>query len=90
MVIKIDKINVDGIDIIEAVLEEYIDAIKEQMFTKESLLNQHNAIENSSSNEDFEDILKNENALINSYIDNVLLSFNKTLEDFKNMKEKRN
>lgn len=90
MVIKIDKINVDGIDIIEAVLEEYIDAIKEQMFTKESLLNQHNAIENSGLNEDFEDILKNENALINSYIDNVLLSFNKTLEDFKNMKEKRN
>ena len=89
MVIKIDKINIDSIDIIESVLEEYIEAIRSQMFTKESILNQHNVIDNSGLTDDFLNVISNENALINSYIDNVLLSFNKTLEEFKQFKEKR-
>lgn len=89
MVIKIDKVNKDSIDIIETVLDEYIEAIRSQMFTKDSLLNQHNVIENSGLNDDFEEIIKNENALVDSYIDNVLLSFKKSLDEFKQFKEKR-
>jgi len=89
MVIKIDRINTDGIDVIEAILEEYIETIRGHIFTKDSLLNQHNIIEKTDLNDDLEEILDNEKALINSYIDNVLLSFNKSLEEFKNMKEKR-
>ena len=89
MVIKIDKVNKDSIDIIETVLDEYIEAIRSQMFTKDLLLNQHNVIENSGLNDDFEEIIKNENALVDSYIDNVLLSFKKSLDEFKQFKEKR-
>ncbi len=89
MVIKIDKINIDSIDVIENVLDEYIEAIRSQMFTKEAILNQHNVIDNSGLGDDFLNVINNENALINSYIDNVLLSFNKTLEEFKQFKEKR-
>ena len=44
MVIKIDRVNVNSIDIIETVLEEYIEAIRSQMFNKETLMNQHNVI----------------------------------------------
>lgn len=89
MVIKIDKINKDSIDIIENVLDEYIGAIRSQMFTKDLILNQHNVIENSGLNDDFEEIIKNENALVDSYIDNVLLSFKNSLDEFKQFKEKR-
>ena len=53
------------------------------------LLNQNNVIENSGLNDEIEEIISNENSLINSYVDNVLLSFNNSLVDFKNMKEKR-
>ena len=89
MVIKIDKINKDSIDIIENILDEYIGAIRAQMFTKDLILNQHNVIENSGLNDDFEEIIKNENALVDSYIDNVLLSFKNSLDEFKQFKEKR-
>lgn len=88
MVIKIDDVNKDGISIIDNVLDEYVNAIKSQMFNKNSLVNSHNVIENSGLNDDFNKIIEGETALINSYIDNVLISFKKSLKDFKEFKEK--
>ena len=88
MVIKIDDVNKDGISIIDNVLDEYVAAIKSQMFNKDSLVNAHNAIENSGLNDNFNKIIEEETALINSYIDNVLISFKKSLIDFKEFKER--
>ena len=89
MVIRIDKIKPEGIDIIEAVLEEYIESIRNQMFTMDMIINQNNVIEETGLSDSISETVDNETALINSYIDNVLLSFNDSLEEFKRMKEKR-
>lgn len=89
MVIRIDKIKPEGIDIIEAVLEEYIESIRNQMFTMDMIINQNNVIEETGLSDSISETVNNETALINSYIDNVLLSFNDSLEEFKRMKEKR-
>ena len=88
MIIKINDVNKDGIDVIDNVLDEYVDAIKSQMFNKDSLVNAHNVIENSGLSDDFDKIIDGETALINSYIDNVLISFKKSLKDFKEFKER--
>ena len=87
MVIKIDEVNIDGIDVIDSVLDEYINAIKSQIFTKGSLVNAHNVIENSGLTDDFNSVIQGQNDLINSYIDNVLISFKNSLKDFKEFKK---
>ena len=88
MVIKIDEIKDEGIDLIDGALNEYIEAIKNYIFNIDSLINAHNVIDNSGLGEEFNKIIEGENALINSYLDNVLISFRDSLAEFKRFKKR--
>lgn len=89
MIIKIDDINTDIVDVLDRVVREYIEAIRGEMFEIDNLSNNNNILENAELTEDFEKIIKKNNKLINSYIENVLVSFDTTLLDLKKFREKK-
>lgn len=89
MIIKIDDINTDSVDVLDRVVREYIEAIRGEMFDIDNLSNNNNILENAELTEDFEKIIKKNNKLINSYIENVLVSFDTTLLDLKKFREKK-
>ena len=89
MIIKIDDINTDSVDVLDRVVREYIEAIRGEMFDIDKLSNNNNILENAELTEDFEKIIKKNNKLINSYIENVLVSFDTTLLDLKKFREKK-
>ena len=89
MIIKIDDINTDSVDVLDRVVREYIEAIRGEMFEIDNLSNNNNILENAGLTEDFEKIIKKNNKLINSYIENVLVSFDTTLLDLKKFREKK-
>ncbi len=89
MIIKIDDINKDSVDVLDRVVREYIEAIRGEMFEIDNLSNNNNILENAELTEDFEKIIKKNNKLINSYIENVLVSFDTTLLDLKKFREKK-
>lgn len=89
MIIKIDDINTDSVDVLDRVVREYIEAIRGEMFEIDNLSNNNNILENAELTEDFEKIIKKNNKLINSYIENVLVSFDTTLLDLKKFREKK-
>ena len=89
MIIKIDDINTDSVDVLDRVVREYIEAIRGEMFDIDTLSNNNNILENAELTEDFEKIIKKNNKLINSYIENVLVSFDTTLLDLKKFREKK-
>ncbi len=89
MIIKIDDINKDSVDVLDRVVREYIEAIRGEMFEIDNLSNNNNILENAELTEDFEKIIKKNNKLINSYIENVLVSFDTTLLDLKLFREKK-
>ena len=86
MVIKIDDIKEDSIDIIDSVLREYIDSIKTQMFTTRSLSNPNNILNTSGLYEEIDEIVVDQYELVNSYLENVLISLDKSLLDYKKFK----
>ena len=88
MVIKIDDIKKDSIDIIDSVLREYIDSIKTQMFTTRSLSNPNNILNTSGLYEEIDEIVVDQYELVNSYLENVLISLDKSLLDYKKFKNK--
>ncbi len=90
MVIKIDEIRTESIDFIHDALKEYILAIKDGMFTKDELVNPYNVIEQAGLDNDINEIIEDDNRIINSYIDNVLVSLETSLMNFKKFKEKNN
>ena len=89
MIIKIDDINTDSVDVLDRVVREYIEAIRGEMFEIDNLSNNNNILENAELTEDFEKIIKKNNKLINSYIENVLVSLDTTLLDLKKFREKK-
>ena len=89
MIIKIDDINTDSVDVLDRVVREYIEAIRGEMFEIDNLSNNNNILENAELTEDFEKKKKKNNKLINSYIENVLVSFDTTLLDLKKFREKK-
>ena len=89
MIIKIDDINTDSVGVLDRVVREYIEAIRGEMFDIDNLSNNNNILENAELTEDFEKIIKKNNKLINSYIENVLVSFDTTLLDLKKFREKK-
>ena len=89
MIIKIDDINTDSVGVLDRVVREYIEAIRGEMFEIDNLSNNNNILENAELTEDFEKIIKKNNKLINSYIENVLVSFDTTLLDLKKFREKK-
>ena len=89
MIIKIDDINTDSVDVLDRVVREYIETIRGEMFEIDNLSNNNNILENAELTEDFEKIIKKNNKLINSYIENVLVSFDTTLLDLKKFREKK-
>lgn len=89
MVIKIDDINTDSIDVLDRVVREYVETIRSEMFEIDNLTNNNNVLENEDLTEDFDKIIKKNNKLINSYIENVLVSFDTTLLDLKKFRNKK-
>ena len=88
MIIKIDDVNTDSVDILDRVVREYMEAIQSEMFTIDNLSDNNNVIENAELKEEFEEIIRKNNKLVNSYIENVLVSFDTTLLDLKKFREK--
>ena len=89
MIIRIDRLNENGVNIINNVLDEYINAIRSQMFTLDTLSNNYNVVENSGLKEEINSIINSENELINSYINNILVSFKESLLNYRDYKEER-
>lgn len=90
MVIKIDEIREESIDFIADALKEYILAIKGEMFTKDNLVNPYNVIAKAGLDDDIDEIIDDDSRIVNSYIDNVLVSLDDSLMNFKKFKEKGN
>lgn len=89
MAINIDKVNVNNIEMLDRVINEYVNVINNNLIRKNSLSNPHNVISNSGIEKELLGLISKEIESINSFTNNILLSFDNALLDYKKYVEEK-